>query len=149
VARYSPQSINRARGFSLLEILVAFTLLALAMGVLMQLFSRGVNGASLADRYARATMMAESKLATIGVEEEPREGDSRGIFDDDYRWQLSVKPYVDAGLKDAAASLPSPLDPDAQMRVRLYDLALTVSFTGDDRRERSVTLKTLLMAARK
>jgi len=149
VARHSPQGINRARGFSLLEILVAFTLLALAMGVLMQLFSRGVNGASLADRYARATMMAESKLATIGVEEEAREGDSHGTFDDDYRWQLSVKPYVDAGLKDAATSLPSPLDPDAQMRVRLYDLALTVGFTGDDRRERSVTLKTLLMAARK
>ena len=135
----------RARGFSLLEVLVAFTLLALAMGVLMQLFSRGVNGAGLADRYARASMMAESKLATIGIEGELKEGDSRGKFDEEFNWQLSVKPYVETNLP-ATASLPGPIDPEAQMRVRLYDLALTVSFIGDDRRERSVTLKTLLMA---
>lgn len=137
------------RGFSLLEILVAFTLLALAMAVLMQLFSRGVNGAALAGRYARATMMAESKLVTIGVEEDTHEGESQGKFDEDYRWQLSIKPYVDTGLQGASTSLQSPPDLDTQMRVRLYDLALTVSFTGDDRRERSLTLKTLLMSAKK
>ena len=40
------------------------------MGVLMQIFSSGVNGATLADRYAKAAMYAESKLAGVGVETE-------------------------------------------------------------------------------
>lgn len=55
-------------GFTLLEILVALTLLALAMGIIMQIFSRGVNGADLADRYAKAAMLAESRLASVGIE---------------------------------------------------------------------------------
>ena len=58
------------------------TLLALAMGIIMQIFSRGVNGADLADRYAKAAMLAESRLASIGVEEVLTEGDTTGQFDD-------------------------------------------------------------------
>lgn len=125
-------------GFSLLEILVAFTLLALAMSVLMQIFSRGVNSAALADRYARATMYAESKLATVGVEEELKETAASGKFDDDFSWGLLVRPYQDPLPKEQ-----SVVDFEKLMQSQLYEIELKVNFTADDRRERTIKLSTL------
>lgn len=125
-------------GFSLLEILVAFTLLAVAMGVLMQIFSSGVNGATLADRYAKATMYAESKLASVGVESELKESEAAGKFDEDFSWSLAVRPYLDPMPKEQ-----SVIDYEKLMTVQLYEIALKVSFTADDRRERVVNLSTL------
>ena len=136
---------HQSRGFSLLEILVAFTLLALAMGILMQVFSRGVNGAGLADKYAKATMMAESKLATVGIENMVQEGDTNGRFNDDFQWRLLITPYVDPAPKEATAN---PVDIESLMAVRLYAVSLTVSFTSDDQRERQVMLNTLLIGAK-
>lgn len=126
------------QGFSLLEILVAFMLLAMAMGVLMQIFSRGVTGATLADRYARATMYAESKLAGIGIEEELKESALAGKFDDDFSWTLVVRPYQDPVPKDQ-----SVVDFEKLMPTQLYEIDLKVSFTADDQRERLVNLSTL------
>ena len=126
------------QGFSLLEILVAFMLLAMAMGVLMQIFSRGVTGATLADRYARATMYAESKLAGIGIEEELKESALAGKFDDDFSWTLVVRPYQDPVPKDQ-----SVVDFEKLMPTQLYEIDLKVSFTADDQRERLVNFSTL------
>ena len=130
---------NKAmQGFSLLEILVAFTVLAMAMGVLMQIFSRGVNGATLADRYAKATMFAESKLASVGIEEALKETASAGKFDDDFSWALAVRPYQDPFPKEQ-----SVVEFEKLMPTQLYELDLKVSFTADDRRERVLKISTL------
>ena len=131
-------TLQIAEGFSLLEILVALTLLALAMGVLMQIFSRGVNSAALADRFAKATMYAESKLATVGVEQELKETAAAGKFDDDFSWGLVVRPYQDPNPKE-----PSVIDYEKLMPTQLYEIELKVTFTADDQRERVVNLSTL------
>lgn len=160
-------------GFSLIEILVAFTLLAIAMAVLMQIFSRGVNNADVADRYAKAAMFAESKMASAGVEELLTEGETGGQFDNDFMWQLSVKlyysanePLIRSSLEAAAianaeatgaplsSSLTAPttnaagailgnVDVDSLLPVRLYELELRVAFKTDDGHERAVTLNTM------
>ena len=146
---FGKNSRAKSHGFSLLEILVAFTLLTLAMGILMQIFSRGVNGAGLADQYAKATMMAESKLATLGVEAALQDGETTGKFDDTYQWRLRIQPYVDPTPKDAATLAASGgVDIESLMAVRLFDVALTVEFQSDDRRARQVQLNTLLIGAK-
>ena len=134
---------RRERGFSLLEILVAFTLFAVAMGVLMQIFSRGVNGASLADRFAKASMHAESKLAAIGLEDTLKEGTSSGKFDDDYGWQVTIKPYQDPAPKEQMA-----IDFEKQYFAQLYEIETRVTFFTDDRKQRVVTLSTLQIGPR-
>ena len=168
---------KRVYGFSLLEILVAFTLLAIVMAVLMQIFSRGVNNADLADRYARAAMLAESRLAAVGVEEPLAEGDFSGEFDDDFAWKLSVRLYATsteppspssletAALANAqAAGTPIPnalntpnpnaatalgnVDVDANMFIRLYEIELSVLFKSDDGRVRNVTLNSMRIGPR-
>ena len=134
---------RRERGFSLLEILVAFTLFAVAMGVLMQIFSRGVNGAMLADHYAKATMYAESRLAAIGLEETIKEGTTSGKFDDNYAWQVTVKPYQDPAPREQMA-----IDFEKQYFAQLYEIETKVTFFTDDRKERVVTLSTLQLGPR-
>lgn len=132
---------GKARGFSLLEILVAFLLLALAMTVLMQIFSTSLNGTGIADRYAKATMLAQSKLAAVGVEEPLREGATSGTFDDLYQWQVSVKAY------DDPLNPPSPANQQFVF-VKLYEIQTTVSFPTDDARTRNITLSKLLLGPR-
>ena len=138
---------GKSRGFSLLEILVAFTILVLAMGILMQIFSRGVNNAGLADLYAKATILAESKLATVGIEAPLQDGNSTGQFElggsDRFQWQLQIGPYVDTTPKappvnangsanansiNSVLSATSTVDIESLMSVRLYDVSLTVRF---------------------
>ena len=137
-------SMRRVRGFSLLEVLVAFTLFAVALGVLMQIFSRGVNGASLADHYAKATMYAESKLAAVGLEEAIKEGTSSGKFDDEtYAWQVSIKPYIDTTPREQMS-----IDFEKQYFAQLYEIETRVTFATDDRKERVVTLFTLQFGPR-
>lgn len=133
---------RKVRGFSLLEVLVAFVILALAMTVLMQIFSRGLIGADLAERYSKAALLAESKLAAIGVEEPLKEGTYSGKFDEDFSWQLVVKPFRDPAQKEDAAT-PAP---NTFLPVQLFEVELAVRFTTDDKRERTVTLTTLQLA---
>jgi len=102
------------RGFSLLEVLIAFTLLAIVMAILMQIFSRGVNNADIADRYAKAAMMAESKLALVGVEEILTEGETTGQFEDNFDWALSVKLYSTTSEPISQSSIEIAALADAQ-----------------------------------
>jgi len=168
---------SKKAGFTLLEVLVAFTLLALAMGIIMQIFSRGVNGADLADRYAKAAMLAESKLATVGVAEALAEGDYNGQFDDNFAWTMTVRAYASAtepptpstletaalanaqatGAGGTIASTLAPTAPtttlgnvdiDSLLFVRLYEVELSVAFTTDDGRSRAVTVNTMKIGPR-
>ena len=137
---------NHQRGFSLLEILVAFVLLALAMAVLMQIFSSSLNGATVADRYAKATMIAESKLAAAGVEEALKEGSSSGIYDDIFSWVVDVKPFSEPSADTSGVNL------DQILFVKLFEVTTTVSFATNDRRTdnnlRAVTLTKLQLGPR-
>ncbi len=135
------QSPRKPRGFSLLEILVAFVLLALAMTALMQIFSTSLNGTGVADHYAKATMLAQSKLASTGVEEALREGTTNGTFDELYTWKVSVKAYEDP------LSPPNPANQQFVF-VKLYEVEASVSFPADDQRTRNVTLTKLLLGPR-
>ena len=84
---------SRQTGFSLLEVLVAFSILALALGVLLQAFSTGMRGVTQSGLYSRAMLVAESKLAQAGRDESLYEGEYSGEFDDVFRWRIRVVPY--------------------------------------------------------
>ncbi len=88
--------INRGRsssaGFSLLEVLVAFAILAVALGVLFQVFATGLRGGKLAGDYSEATYWAEWVLA--GTEAPLQPGEAAGRIDDRYDWRRVIKPYV-------------------------------------------------------
>ena len=123
------------RGFSLLELLVAFTLLATLFGTLLQIFSDGLHAARAGERSTRAVVMAQSRLATLGVEQPLRFGVSSGAMRDGYHWRVTVSPYLDD-------QLPAP-------RGMLTPLAVTVEvFWEEDGQPQTVSLTSMLLGGR-
>ncbi len=112
--------------------LVAFVILAVALGVLIQVFSTGLRNARVAEDYTTATLYAESMLATVGIEEPLAAGETSGEFDDRFRWRLDVQPYEISDGDEAAAG-------------RAFQVVVTVSW-GDEDDPRDVTLTTLRLA---
>ncbi len=134
-----PRSTSREQGarrqnggFTLLEVLVAFTVLAISLGVLFEIFSTGMRASRSAEEFTRATLLAESRLATIGIEQELEEGESTGESEDGYAWRVAVRPYRLDGAE--AEGVPPPIE--------AYEVIVTVSW-GQGSRERSVSLTTL------
>lgn len=80
--------MNKNKGFSLLEILVAFSILAISLGIVLKIFSSGVNTAIVAEEYTMATQIAESLMAKTGIETVLEEGSTSGVEADKYRWQV-------------------------------------------------------------
>lgn len=103
--------MKRQRGYSLLEVIVAFALLALALTLLLGSLSGAARQVHNADLSTRAMLHAQSLLAATGIEQPLQEGRSQGDWEDGrYRWELQVEPYVDArasALPQAAANTVS------------------------------------------
>jgi len=83
-------------GFTLLETLVALSVLAISLGVTYQVFSSALKGTSLADDYALASMYADSHLAEIGNRVNSYSRVTEGAYNDRYRWKLEVIPLNQA-----------------------------------------------------
>ena len=86
------------KGFTLLETLVALSVLAVSLGVTYQVFSSALQGSSLAGDYAQASMFADSHLSEIGSTVHTLPSVSEGAYNQRYRWKLEVQPM------DASAS---------------------------------------------
>ena len=134
---------TRAAGFSLLEVLAAFVILALVGTALFRLFSGALGNATLADEYSRATLYAESRLAAVSVEAPLKESTLQGNSDDGrYAWTAVIAQYVPPG------STPDLDNAATAMAVRLWKLAVTVTWPGAPGNERSVALSTVRIAVK-
>ncbi|MBP6799250.1 MAG: prepilin-type N-terminal cleavage/methylation domain-containing protein [Luteimonas sp.] len=117
------------RGFTLLEIIVAFAVLGLALTLLLGTLSGGTRQVRWSADSGRAALHAQSLLDATGVGEVLKPGRSVGEFEDGrYRWVMDVAPYVDR-------SRPPPRMVDA-FAPRLMQLQLTVAWGEGGPRER-------------
>jgi type II secretory pathway pseudopilin PulG len=117
-------------GFTLLETLVAITLLALLFGALMPVFQQGLSALSSADRHGRAVLLAQSLLeqASAGASSEGAAGEGE---EGDYRWVLAREPFAaDDGGPTTAEDGP----------LRLVRLSVTVTWPGGGEGVRLATL---------
>ena len=123
------QRRRSGRGFTLLEVLIAFVILAVSLSVILQVFSSGMRGARLAGAYTTATLLAKSVLAETGIETPLEEGEVGGEFDNGFRWRRIVTLYEDEAMPEALG-LP----------VAAYRVTVEVSW---DEGGRSVSLETI------
>jgi general secretion pathway protein I len=93
-------------GFSLLEVVVAFAILAISLGVLLQIFSSAINATALSGTYSRAAALAEERLNSVGLEIPLEIGSDGGETNEGFRWQLIID-YYDMTQVDWAA----PVEP--------------------------------------
>lgn len=81
-------------GFTLIEVLVAFSITALALGILFQIYAKGTTAAILGNEYNQATAIAESKIASLGITEELETLAQSGTENGKYHWQIEVQDYA-------------------------------------------------------
>lgn len=94
--RQQPPNLRHLRGFSLIEMVAAFLVFAIGIGVLMQILATSMHSARQSSQYTMAALWAESKLDTVGIGVPIEAGQSSGGFDDNYSWELDIE-QVDPG----------------------------------------------------
>ena len=83
-------STDSDRGFTLIETLVAISILAVSLVVILQLFSGGLKSSRLSDEYTRGIFHAREKMDEILLAGELTEGVIGGDFDDGFRWRAEA-----------------------------------------------------------
>ncbi len=81
-------------GITLIEVMVAFVILALSVTVLLRIFSSGVSNTILSQQYVDAVMFAESRMAQIGTIEEIFPSMESGAIGKIYTWKTTISPYL-------------------------------------------------------
>jgi general secretion pathway protein I len=88
--------MKQQRGYSLIEVIVAFALLALAMTLLLGSLSGAARQVRTADAQGRAALHAQSLLTAAGIEAPLAAGRRQGDWEQGrYRWTLEVTPYLE------------------------------------------------------
>ena len=131
-----------SRGFTLMEILVAFVVLATSVAILYRTFSTGIRNVDAISGYSEAISLAESKLMALGLEKPLVEGDEAGETEDRrFKWALSVKLYTPP---DAS---PEPANAFFNAN-QLFRATVRISWDERGQQGRSIALSTVRMSGR-
>lgn len=142
-ARPRASGPGTARGFSLLEVLVAFVILALVATALFRLFSGSLANATAADEYSRAVLVAESVLAEAAAAKPLRELARDGTAEDGrYAWTARVAPWTPPGVEPDVETASETLP------IQLYRVSVEVTFPSPAGGQRTYALATTRIGAR-
>lgn len=131
---------RRVRGFSLLEVLAAFVILALVATALFELFGGALRNVAAADDWSRAVLVAQSRLAEAADVRPLREATRAGDADDGrIKWQTRIAPYEPPGVDPELARISET------MATRLWRVEVDVTFPGLAGGERHFSLATVRM----
>lgn len=84
----------RQKGFTILEVLVGFVVAALLLSIILSAFAGGLRNLVQTDRYSQAALIAQSRMAELGVTSPLQEGHFEGRDESGYGWQVTVAPLA-------------------------------------------------------
>ena len=128
-----PGRAAHAGGFTLLEVIAAIMLLAIAFTALMRVAGGSIRLSQNASNHSEAALWARSLLDTAFTTKPIQPGITSGRFDQRFRWQLAVTPW-----QPPAAPPNTPL--------QLYQLDLEVMW-GPPVHPYSAHFRTLRLAS--
>ncbi len=125
------------KGLSLLEVLVAFAILAIVLTALLRVFGTGLRNSAVAEASSQAAVRAESVLASAATVQKLTPGEAEGDYGDGYRWRRIIRPFSFRDFNKESATMP----------VVPYEIVAEVSWTHH-MKQRTVRLATLRLAPR-
>lgn len=138
--------MNRQRGFSLLEVMLAFALLAVSLGILIAILGGGLTQVRTAADASEATLHAQSLLDQLGVLEPIEPGHGEGESEDGrFRWTLEISEAEDPAPVDASDPDTAPQESVGLQMVGqpvLYRVQLDIAW-GEQDHARSLRFATL------
>lgn len=130
---------NKNQGFSLLEILVAFSILTVSLGIVLKIFSTGMTTAQVTGDYTTAVQIAKNLLDTAGSESPLKLGEIKGSENKLYHWRVTVSQKTFTAPELDLHDLP----------VALFDVTAHVWWGGENKSDdRVVELHTLKLATK-
>jgi general secretion pathway protein I len=94
-----------ARGFTLLEVLLAFVIFALSFATVLEILAGSVRGTTRARDYTEVALLSQSIMDMVGIEIPLLEGSSAGEAPGGYRWQLVISTYEQESPEDRSVEL--------------------------------------------
>ncbi len=119
------------RGFTLLEVLIAFAIVAISLAAMMRATGFGITAVHQSNRYEEALSRARSHLAGLAARIDTLPSVQSGDDGSGFRWRLVRRPFEQP--REATTGPPPPQTP------MLYAVAVTISWT-EGNNARSVTL---------
>ena len=120
------KGINREIGFTLLEVLVALSIISVAVVLILQLYSSNLRAVSISGDTSAAAARGDSRMREILSETSLAERSWREITEDGYGMEVSIAEV----LKERTDNLP----------VKMMEVSLTLRWR-EGTKERSLYLK--------
>ncbi|MBU6416553.1 MAG: prepilin-type N-terminal cleavage/methylation domain-containing protein [Xanthomonadaceae bacterium] len=122
--------ITRARGFTLIEVLAAIALLAIAFAIGLGALGKSAQNAARAAALDAAVEHAQSLFAEQGLVAPLKNASTEGTFDDGMRWTLKVRalPRPAQGTGAAVTLQQGGLMMAQAANIELWQLDATVQY---------------------
>src|SRR5262245_43224773 len=101
-------SRDSIRGFTLIEILIAFAILVVSLAVLFQSFSSGLDAVTRTGRATSAVLRARSSMDRVGAEIPLVPGEHSGSGEEGLTWHVKLAPTA-PDIAPAVQGLPVQL----------------------------------------
>jgi general secretion pathway protein I len=116
------------RGFTLLEVLIAFAIASIALAVLYHGSVEGLVGSRLAARTDQAVTRARSRLTALCHGAPLTPGEQSGDDGGGYTWRTRINRAATETVQRGGPDAPAP-----PMRADLFAVRVTVSWPGTER----------------
>jgi general secretion pathway protein I len=125
-----------SRGFTLLELLLAFVVFALSFATVLEILSGSMRNTVRAREYTEAALTAQSVMDQVGLEIPLQADIAVNGETGDYYWEIELYDYVDTGENPHSVELAELTG------IQLLQVDLRVSW-GDPPREQSSRFTTV------
>jgi general secretion pathway protein I len=125
-----------SKGFTLLEVLLAFVVFALSFAAVMEILSGSVRNTVRAREYTEAALIAQSVMDQLGLDLPVEAGANYVGESGDYQWELYI------GLYDGGAENTHSVELSELTGIELLQIDLIISW-GEPPRDKSNDFSTV------
>lgn len=94
---------NKSRGFTLLEVMLAFVVFALSFAAVLEILAGSMRSVTQASDETEVALLAQSLMDTVGTEIPVEEGQFSGTSMDRYNWNLNISLYASTEGNESSA----------------------------------------------